>query len=73
MISFGIDKTSATSSLSARPSIDTAVTASGRKIPMRVVVHVAEEHLREVSFERYATGLGSLIGEGHQPDECDIS
>ena len=39
---------------------------------MRVVVHVAEEHLRGVPFKRYAAVLGNIIGEGFNPDEHDV-
>jgi hypothetical protein len=39
---------------------------------MKIIVHVGDKHLRGVPFERYSSVLGNLIGEGHQPDECDI-
>jgi hypothetical protein len=39
---------------------------------MRIVVHVAAEHLRGFSFDRYSAVLGNLIDEGHQPDNCEI-
>jgi hypothetical protein len=39
---------------------------------MRIVVHVADEHLRGVPFQRYSSVLGNLIGEGHNPDDWDI-
>ena len=39
---------------------------------MHIVVHVAEERLHGVSFQRYSSVLGNLIDEGHNPDECNI-
>ena len=39
---------------------------------MRIVVHVAEEHLRGVPFKRYADVLRGLMDFTYSPDKIDI-